>query len=584
MRKILNMLGAAAVLIGFTACADTDAQYTIPDVDAPQLVATTPADGSSTVRNGDVTITVEYDKNIFFYSGNYGQIEISNGTISSASVVGTSTTLTISANCPSRGATVTVTIPEGLVTGPNSVPAPEVSFSFSTIGLDGSPVMATSAKAKKLYSYLIDNFGTKILSGMMANVAWNTECADEVYGWTGKYPAINGFDYIHMPASEAGANWIDYTDISPVSDWTGNGGIATMTWHWLVPKTEVSTTAGDTDATTIWTGNVELGSSWGVSETVDASAFAGIEAGNVLRVCYTIDSQYDYWQVKLMDSSWTALTSYADEDNGWGCIALNAGTTSHDIVLNEADVEALTSSGMIISGYGIIVTSLQIAEAASAPDYSSLDPNSDFTYVPDETTFDAANALTEGTWENYVWQHDMAILVKYLTLLKDADIPVLWRPFHEASGQWFWWGAAGADTFKALWIEMFNELNAAGLDNLIWVWTSCGSDEDWYPGDTYVDIVGRDLYGDGASSCASEYSALTSTYGNKLVTLAECGWSEYTTSRVATITEQWEAGAKWSWFMPWYDNSGAENSHATQEWWEDAMSNGNVITRDQVSY
>lgn len=43
---------------------------------------------------------------------------------------------------------------------------------------------------------------------------------------------------------------------------------------------------------------------------------------------------------------------------------------------------------------------------------------------------------------------------------------------------------------------MFNELKEAGLDNLIWVWTSCGNDNDWYPGDAYVDIVARDLYGE----------------------------------------------------------------------------------------
>ena len=49
-----------------------------------------------------------------------------------------------------------------------------------------------------------------------ANVAWNTEMSEKVYGWTGKYPAINCFDYVHLPASVAGADWINYGDITPV--------------------------------------------------------------------------------------------------------------------------------------------------------------------------------------------------------------------------------------------------------------------------------------------------------------------------------------------------------------------------------
>ena len=82
----------------------------------------------------------------------------------------------------------------------------------------------------------------------------------------------------------------------------------------------------------------------------------------------------------------------------------------------------------------------------------------------------------------------------YLKLLHDANIPVIWRPLHEAAGGWFWWGK-NADSFKKLWIQMFDYFKAQGLNNLIWVWTSETGDADWYPGDAYVDIIGRDLYG-----------------------------------------------------------------------------------------
>ena len=171
--------------------------------------------------------------------------------------------------------------------------------------------------------------------------------------------------------------------------------------------------------------------------------------------------------------------------------------------------------------------------------------------------------------------------------MKDAGIPVLWRPLHEAAGGWFWWGT-DADAFKALWKYMFNYLKAEGIDNLIWVWTSQTGDDNWYPGDAYVDIVGRDLYGDDAASCANNYATLSAKYGNKIVTLSECGWSEYANGgqggRIANIADQWAAGARWSWFMPWYDNSGAANQHADEAWWKAAMESEYVITRDKVNF
>ena len=167
--------------------------------------------------------------------------------------------------------------------------------------------------------------------------------------------------------------------------------------------------------------------------------------------------------------------------------------------------------------------------------------------------------------------------------MKDAGIPVIWRPLHEAAGGWFWWGT-DAEAYKALWKYMFNYLKAQGFDNLIWVWTSQTGDDNWYPGDAYVDIIGRDLYGDNAASCANNYTTVYNKYSNKIITLSECGWSEYTNSRVANISEQWESGAKWSWFMPWYDGSDAVNKHADEAWWKAAMELDYVITRDKVNY
>lgn len=200
-----------------------------------------------------------------------------------------------------------------------------------------------------------------------------------------------------------------------------------------------------------------------------------------------------------------------------------------------------------------------------------------YDFYAENNAFDATNALTEGTWENDVYEADMAEIISYLTLLQDENIPVLWRPFHEAAGGWFWWGK-DAESFKALWIDMFTRFQEAGLHNLIWVWTSETGDDDWYPGDQYVDIIGRDLYGNTADDCATQYSTLANSYGNKMVALSECGYGDSTGSTVGLISEQWNAGARWSWFMPWYDNDDATTFHSDAEWWQDAMGQSYVIS------
>lgn len=79
-------------------------------------------------------------------------------------------------------------------------------------------------------------------------------------------------------------------------------------------------------------------------------------------------------------------------------------------------------------------------------------------------------------------------------------------------------GSGGAKmliALKRLWIQMFDYFKAQGLDNLIWVWITETGDADWYPGDEYVDIVGRDLYGNDAADCASQYQTVVSEYGSK---------------------------------------------------------------------
>ncbi|MGL4518196.1 MAG: glycosyl hydrolase [Phocaeicola sp.] len=432
-----------AAWFSFAACS-TEVKHDIPQVDAPTFKASTPADGTADVRAGKRTITIAYDTNIFFASQNSNQLLLEGGEVVSADVLGVSNTLTIQANLE-RNTDYTLTIPEGLVTGPNQVAAPAVSVTFSTLALDNSLVNPSATQeATKVFDYLLANYESKTLSGMMASVAWNTDEAERIYQLTGKYPAINGYDYLHLHSSSPGG-WIDYANITPVSSWWDANGIVTASWHWNVP--------------------------------------------------------------------------------------------TKDPAVTEGEIE--------------------------------------YAFYRKDTSFDADNALVEGTWEHKVFVDDLAKITPYLKLLSDAKIPVLWRPFHEAAGGWFWWGK-NAQSCKAMWIYMFDYFHAQGLNNLIWVWTVETKDDEWYPGDQYVDIVGRDLYTQSAEQCVEQFNTVAATYGHKMVALTECG-------SVAEMSAQWEVNANWLWFMPWYDNDGStENPHASDAWWLDAMSQPYVITRDQV--
>ena len=560
--KKLNIKWMLSLIAAFTfASCDTDVDHDIPAVDAPVLVSTTPESGAAKVKTGEITIEVKYDKNIFFATDNLSEIKFTGGELISADVLGASNILTVKVNVPGRETACSLSIPEGIVTGPNQMPAPAVSVQFSTVALDKTLVAATSAKAVKLYNYLLDNFETKTLSAMMANVAWNTEMSEKVYGWTGKYPAINCFDYVHLPASVAGADWINYGDITPVKDWSDKGGIVAAMWHWNVPKKAV----GEASSTQIWEGEIVMPGDWSgnVQMTDDAAkaVFADAQVGQVIRVA-------------VKDVAAGAQGSF--KNSGWSEIA--SGTDYFDIsgdytlVITEDVLKSLQEGGLIIGGHDYTTVAVYLENNGTA-----LDPNKDYAFYKADTEFDATNATVEGTWENKVFTEDLKNAAAYLKLLRDADIPVLWRPFHEAAGGWFWWGKDAA-SFKSLWIAMFNYFKTEGLDNLIWVWTTEGNDADWYPGDQYVDIVGRDVYNKETADCVSEYTSIAENYGNKIVSLSECG-------TVGLISEQWASGARWSWFMPWYDGTNEDGSpvvHADEAWWKDAMSQEFVVSREDL--
>lgn len=220
--------------------------------------------------------------------------------------------------------------------------------------------------------------------------------------------------------------------------------------------------------------------------------------------------------------------------------------------------------------------------------------NGKYAFYTKETDFDVRKIFDETSAEYALMTKDIDQIAIYLKLLKDKHIPVIWRPLHEAGGMWFWWGK-DAEACKRLWQVMHLRFTAAGLDNLLWAFTPAAAWQQpfsegmrWYPGDEYVDIVGYDIYNvESTQTCYQDYyQFLRRQCPDKLVAVTEFG-------NMATVGSQWEAGAKWLFFMPWYDYgrtnnpsspafSSTEHSHASVSWWQEAWSHDFVLSRDQV--
>lgn len=116
---------------------------------------------------------------------------------------------------------------------------------------------------------------------------------------------------------------------------------------------------------------------------------------------------------------------------------------------------------------------------------------------------DLETLLAPGTDTHTRWMQELDLIAAGLQELKDAGVVVLWRPFHEVNGGWFWWGAKDPDTFIKVWRHMFDYLSQTkGLDNLLWVYGPNHGDKTaaYYAGDHYVDLVGLDAYTDSVDT------------------------------------------------------------------------------------
>ena len=181
--------------------------------------------------------------------------------------------------------------------------------------------------------------------------------------------------------------------------------------------------------------------------------------------------------------------------------------------------------------------------------------------------------LTEGTKEYKAMIKGMDKAAKALKKLSDKNIPVLWRPFHELDGDWFWWGKGGSESFRKLWQIMYDRYtNHWKLNNLIWVLGYSHKMikmEDWYPGDEYCDIIGADTY-DIAIGTTLYRKVSSISKAPKPLCLHECGQNP----AVSDFKK-----APWSYFMTWHTEYLTDKN--TNEALRELYNSDIVITLDE---
>ncbi|MFO1447846.1 MAG: glycosyl hydrolase [Opitutaceae bacterium] len=140
------------------------------------------------------------------------------------------------------------------------------------------------------------------------------------------------------------------------------------------------------------------------------------------------------------------------------------------------------------------------------PKYPHEDPKNEFVYIdlPKEASNDFDGLFdyrmrVGGVGVQDLWYEQIAQVATGLKVLQNAGIVVLFRPFHEMNGDWFWWGKHEPAKFKAAWRILHRKLTSEHqLHNLLWVYgPNNGTDTSkYYPGNHWVDLIGLDVYTD----------------------------------------------------------------------------------------
>lgn len=186
--------------------------------------------------------------------------------------------------------------------------------------------------------------------------------------------------------------------------------------------------------------------------------------------------------------------------------------------------------------------------------------------------------LTDGTVINTKWKGLVDEICVYLQQLKDKNVEVLWRPYHEMNQGAFWWGGRpGANGTRKLYAQLHDYMTKTkGLTNLVWVWDiqdfgSLADDANNYnPGADYWDVAALDVY-DGSGYTQAKYDVMVKAAKGKPIAIGEC--EKLPTADVLL------AQPKWTFFMSWSELTFSGNTDAQVK---ALYGSANVINLDKM--
>jgi mannan endo-1,4-beta-mannosidase len=186
--------------------------------------------------------------------------------------------------------------------------------------------------------------------------------------------------------------------------------------------------------------------------------------------------------------------------------------------------------------------------------------------------------LTPGTALYQHWAAQVDTIAFYLKELQEAHVPILWRPYHEMNGDWFWWGGRqGEYSTIRLYRQLFDRLvNHHKLNNLVWLWSldrpslPVRKFSYFYPGNEFFDIGCLDVYGSDFNQ--AYYDSLLVLTKGKPIALAEVG--------NPPMPEILKRQPKWTYYMIW----AGMVRNTTKKQYEDLVNDSHVLCREDTAY
>lgn len=189
-----------------------------------------------------------------------------------------------------------------------------------------------------------------------------------------------------------------------------------------------------------------------------------------------------------------------------------------------------------------------------------------------------ANGNTNGDRDWYLAQLDKVInIIKQDLVVNGEVIPIVFRPFHEMNGNWFWWGA-GCSGFTPADYRSLYQLTVDYIkqrtNNVLFCWSpnspvNSSVISNYYPGDAYVDVLGLDIY-ELSADPFRQYMGAIVDYAqghDKVAVLSETGYRNDTgngetaakywndTVLPAIVNDPTGKSLKIAWALTWINSS-----------------------------